>query len=126
MIQVISELLTILKYEVLILSLTAITFFERFEADILSGKKTLTIRDDTEKDFLPGSIVQVSTYEQNRWFCALKIESVEAILFSDLSDIHAKQENMTLSALKNVIKEIYPSISQLYVISYKLIKEKVL
>ena len=126
MIQPTSVLLTILKYEVLILSLKAITFFERFEADILSGKKTLTIRDDAEKDYLPGSIVQVSTYEHNRWFCALKIESVEAILFSDLSDIHAKQENMTLSALKNVIKEIYPSISHLYVISYKLIKEKVL
>ena len=56
------------------------TFFERFEADILSGAKTVTIRDESEKDYSPNSIVQVSTYEEGRWFCALKIKYVEAIV----------------------------------------------
>lgn len=104
------------------MSSTKITFFQRFEADILSGKKTITIRDESEKDYSVNSIVQVSTYESNRWFCALKIKSVEAITFSELSDFHARQENMTLAELKEVIQNIYPDIVRLYVISYELVK----
>ena len=103
------------------MSLSKITFFERFEADILSGKKTITIRDEAEKDYAPNSVVQVSTYENDRWFCALKIQSVDAIAFSQLSEFHAQQENMTLPELKNVIQEIYPDVEHLYVISYELI-----
>jgi len=97
------------------------TFFERFEADILSGKKTITIRDESENDYMPDSIVQVSTYEQGRWFCALKINAVEAISFDKLSTFHAQQENMTLPELKQVIEEIYPNTQALYVISYQLV-----
>lgn len=102
------------------MSLSKMTFFQRFEKDILSGKKTITIRDESEKDYCPKSIVQVSTYEDNRFFCTLKIKSVEAILFSDLTNFHAIQENMTLIELKNVIHEIYPNVEKLYVISYEL------
>ena len=101
-------------------SLSKMTFFERFEADILSAKKTITIRDGSEMDYSVDSIVQVSTYENNRWFCALKIKSVEAITFNQLSDFHAKQENMDLVELKDVILTIYPDIENLYVISYEL------
>ena len=104
------------------MSLSKITFFERFEADILSGKKTITIRDDTEKDYVINRLVHVSTFEQDRWFCTLKILSVTPILFSDLSDFHAKQENMTLAELKNIIQEIYPNTETLYVISYELVR----
>ena len=32
-----------------------------------------------KKDYSLNSIVQVSTYEDNRWFCALKIKDVQAI-----------------------------------------------
>ena len=96
------------------------TFFERFEADILSGKKTITIRDELEKDYSTNSIVQVSTYENNRWFCALKIKNVEVIALGQLTKLHAKQENMTLSELKGVIQKIYPNVKDLYVISYEL------
>jgi uncharacterized protein YqfB (UPF0267 family) len=102
-------------------SLSKMTFFECFEADILSGKKTITIRDESENDYSVNSIVQVSTYENNRWFCALKIGYVEEIDFSQLSNLHAKQENMTLFELKSVIQKIYPDVKSLYVISYKLV-----
>lgn len=98
-----------------------ITFFERFEADILSGKKTITIRDETEKDYALNSVVQVSTYEEGRWFCQLRIQSIAPIKVSELSDFHAKQENMALPELKDIIQEIYPNIEKLYVISYELI-----
>jgi uncharacterized protein YqfB (UPF0267 family) len=97
------------------------TFFERFEVDILSGKKTITIRDESEKDYSANSIVQVSTYENDRWFSALKIKDVGAITYSQLSDFHAKQENMTLTELKNVIQKIYPNVENLYVISFELV-----
>ena len=102
------------------MSQSKMTFFECFEADILSGKKTITIRDSSEKDFFTDSIVEVSTYENNRWFCTLKIKNIEAIVFSQLSIFHAKQENMTLSELKSVIQTIYPNVKKLYIISYVL------
>ena len=100
---------------------TIMTFFERFEADILTGKKTITIRDKSEKDYVPGTVVQVSTFEDGREFCCLKILSVEPILLDNLSEFHAEQENMTLPVLKKVIQDIYPGIEQLYVVSYKIV-----
>ncbi|WP_371188835.1 N(4)-acetylcytidine aminohydrolase [Thalassotalea maritima] len=102
---------------------TEMTFFERFEADILSGQKTITIRDESENNYQANSIVQVSTYEDNRWFCALKIDSVTPIQFSELNDFHATQENMTLAQLKSVIRDIYPDTEELYVIAYSLVNE---
>ncbi|OEF07666.1 N(4)-acetylcytidine aminohydrolase [Vibrio genomosp. F10] len=100
---------------------TEMTFFERFEADILSGEKTITIRDKSECDYHVGSVVDVKTLEEGRWFCQLHIQSVEPILLSQLSDFHAEQENMTLDVLKSVIEDIYPGITELYVISYRLV-----
>ncbi|CAM2910731.1 N(4)-acetylcytidine aminohydrolase [Vibrio diazotrophicus] len=101
---------------------TTMTFFARFEADILSGKKVITIRDESEKDYQPGSVVDVSTLEEGRWFCRLKIKSVDPVLFSDLNEFHAEQENMTLPQLKQVINDIYPGIESLYVIQYELVE----
>ncbi|WP_172972786.1 MULTISPECIES: N(4)-acetylcytidine aminohydrolase [Vibrio] len=95
------------------------TFFERFESDILAGKKTITIRDENECDFAPNSIVEVATYEDNRWFCQLRIISVTPVLFDELTDFHASQENMTLPELKSVIADIYPNINKLFVITYQ-------
>ncbi|WP_198552891.1 N(4)-acetylcytidine aminohydrolase [Psychromonas sp. Urea-02u-13] len=103
------------------MGLTEMTFFERFEADILSGKKTITIRDEAEKNFTQNSTVQVSTYETNRWFCQLLIKDVQPINIDQLSEFHATQENMTLDELKAVIEEIYPNVKSLYVISYELV-----
>ncbi|GLS89339.1 UPF0267 protein [Psychromonas marina] len=104
-----------------VLTPTTMTFFERFETDILSGKKTITIRDETELHYVPNSVVTVSTLETGREFCQLAILAVEPISFSALSDFHAEQENMTLAELKQVIQDIYPGIDQLYVVSYKLV-----
>lgn len=99
---------------------TEISFYQRFEADILAGRKTITIRDESEKHFKPGSKVKVYTFETNRWFCDLEIESVVPIRFDQLSGIHAEQENMTLEELKAVIREIYPKVNDLYVITFQL------
>ena len=101
---------------------TEMTFFARFENDILSGKKTITIRDETESHYVPGTTVDVSTYEDGRWFCRLDILTVEPIAFSELNDFHAEQENMILAELKAVIHDIYPGIEKLYVVNYALVK----
>ncbi len=100
--------------------LNQITFFERFETDILAGKKTITIRDKTEIDFELGRVIPVATYEAGRVFGNLKILSIEAIQYDDINEDHASQENMTLPQLKNVIRDIYPSENQLYVITFEL------
>lgn len=100
---------------------TEMTFFARFEADILAGKKTITIRDESESHYVPGSIVTVSTLEQGRVFCRLEILAVTPIRFSQLNDFHAEQENMTLPQLKAVIHDIYPGQEYLYLIEYQLV-----
>lgn len=99
---------------------TEMTFFERFESDILSGKKTITLRDESESHYLANTYVKVKTLEESRYFCRLLILSVTPVLFDDLNNFHAKQENMTLTELKSVIQNIYPGIRQLYMISYQL------
>ncbi|CAM3679311.1 N(4)-acetylcytidine aminohydrolase [Rheinheimera salexigens] len=98
---------------------TLMTFFTRFEADILAGKKTITIRDGSESNYLPGSTVTLATHESGRVFGQAKILTVTPILFSALSNLHAEQENMSLDELKQVITDIYPSEQQLFVVSFQ-------
>ena len=98
-----------------------ITFYQRFENDILSGKKTITIRDGSERHYIPGTVIQVHTYENGRKFGQLKILSVKSILFNQLNNDHAQQENMSLDELKKTIQEIYPNTQQLYVISFSFV-----
>ncbi|STY64864.1 ASCH domain [Mannheimia haemolytica] len=81
-----------------------ITFFSRFEADILSGKKTITIRDKSESYFQPNQELAVFTNETDRFFANIKVLSVTPIVFDELNEQHAKQENMSLAELKQVIR----------------------
>ena len=97
-----------------------ITFFKRFQDDILSGKKTITIRDSSECYYQHGSVVEVFTLEEKEWFCQVKILAIERIMFADLGEVHAKSENMTLEELKETICKIYPGKEELFVISYAL------
>ena len=97
-----------------------ITFYQRFKIDILLGKKTITIRDKSERHYIPGSVVQALTYEGGIDIAKLQILSVESILFSQLGHDHAQQENMSLRELKTTIEGIYPSIQNLYLISFRL------
>ncbi len=98
-----------------------ITFFERFEADILSGAKTITLRDESESHFRVGDRLSVSTFEAGRHFCDIQVVRVETLAFEALNSRHAAQENMTLEQLKAVIIEIYGEIDSLYLIEYHLL-----
>ena len=99
-----------------------ITFYQRFEADILAGRKTITIRDKSESHFKVGDILRVGRFEDNQYFCTIEVLSVLPIMLDNLTEQHAAQENMSLSELKEVIREIYPSEERFYVIRFKINK----
>ncbi|WP_150539131.1 N(4)-acetylcytidine aminohydrolase [Actinobacillus vicugnae] len=99
-----------------------ITFFSRFEVDILAGKKTITIRDKSESYFQPQQELKVFTNETNRLFAHIRVISVTPIHFEQLNEQHAKQENMSLAELKQVIKDIYPNDNDFFVIEFELIE----
>ncbi|MCL1146675.1 N(4)-acetylcytidine aminohydrolase [Shewanella marinintestina] len=99
----------------------SITFFSRFEADILAGKKTITLRDESESFYQAGQRVSVSNLEDGRCYGELDILSVSRVAFDDLNYTHAEQENMSLAELKTLIRQIYPGIEALYLIHFKLV-----
>jgi uncharacterized protein YqfB (UPF0267 family) len=99
-----------------------ITFFARFEADIVTGRKTITLRDEAESHFQQGQRLRVGRYEDNVYFCTIDVKSVLPVKMDELTDEHARQENMTLPQLKQVIGEIYPGLNELYVISFTLVQ----
>ncbi|MFM5548936.1 N(4)-acetylcytidine aminohydrolase [Aeromonas veronii] len=99
----------------------AFTFFSRFVADIQAGRKTITIRDESEANWKPGQRLALFTNPEHQSFGTIEVLSVNAVTFDELNDEHARQENMTLPELKQVIREIYPDLPPLYVIEFKLI-----
>ncbi|EKC6206099.1 N(4)-acetylcytidine aminohydrolase [Cronobacter sakazakii] len=100
-----------------------ITFYTRFQQDILAGTKTITIRDESEAHFTPGQRLRTGRYEDNGYFCTLEVLSVTPVTITQLNEEHARQENMTLAELKKVIADIYPGINELYVIAFKKVGE---
>ncbi len=97
-----------------------IIFYQRFEADILAGRKMITIRDKSESNFKAGDILRVGRFEDNQYFCTIEVLSVSPITLDELTEQYAKQENMGLDELKEVIQGIYPSEEQFYVINFRL------
>ena len=97
-----------------------ITFYQRFEADILAERKTITIRDKSESHFKAGDILRVGRFEDNQYFCTIEVLGVSPITLDELTEQHAKQENMSLAELKEVIKAIYPSEGKFVLINFKI------
>lgn len=98
-----------------------ITFFQWLCPLVESGMKTITIRDESESHYIPGSKVSVHSLETDEKFCDIEIQSVEAIRFEDITEIHAQQELLPLPKLKGLLKELYPKEDILYVISYRVV-----
>ena len=97
-----------------------ITFYQRFEADILAGRKTITIRDKSESHFKAGDILRVGRFEDDQYFCTIEVLSMSSIMLDKLTEQHAAQENMSLAELKEVIKAIYPSEDKFVLINFKI------
>ena len=98
-----------------------ITFFQRFQDDILAGRKTITIRDESESHFRVGDILRVGRYEDDGYFCTIKVSGTSTTTLDNLTEEHAQQENMSLPELKNVIADIYPGQNQFDVIYFKVL-----
>ena len=98
-----------------------ITFFQRFQEDILAGRKTITIRDASESHFKTGDVLRVGRFEDDVYFCTLRVTDTSEITLDTLTERHAQQENMTLDELKSVIKEIYPGQQKFYVIEFQCV-----
>ena len=96
-----------------------ITFFQRFQDDILAGRKTITLRDAAESLFKTGDVLRVGRYEDDGYFCTIRVVATSTVTLDTLSELHAQQENMTLAQLREVIAEIYPEEKQFYVIEFK-------
>ncbi|WP_425271848.1 N(4)-acetylcytidine aminohydrolase [Rodentibacter mrazii] len=79
-----------------------ITFYQRFEADIFAGRKTITIRDKSESHFKTGDILRVGRFEDNQYFCTIEVLSVLSITLDKLIGQHYKQENIVLVELKTI------------------------
>ena len=102
-----------------------ITFYQRFEADILTGRKSITIRDKSESHFKAGDILRVGRFEDNQYFCTIEVLSVSPITLDELTEQHAKQENMTLGELREVIQGIYLKEELFYLMKFKIISEEI-
>lgn len=98
----------------------AITFFERLEKHLLSGKKTATIRDMSESHYNVGQVLNAYTLEQGRYICQLRIVSIEQVELSELNQVHAKAENLPLFLLKILIRRIYPGQKKFCFIEFEV------
>ena len=96
-----------------------ITFFQRFQDDILAGRKTITLRDAAESHFKTGDVLRVGRYEDDGYFCTIRVVATSTVTLDTLSELHAQQENMTLTQLREVIADIYPEEKQFYVIEFE-------
>ena len=96
-----------------------ITFFQRFQDDILAERKTITIRDESESHFKTGDVLRVGRFEDDGYFCTIEVTATSTVTLDTLTEKHAEQENMTLTELIKVIADIYPGQTQFYVIEFK-------
>ncbi|ANU38305.1 N(4)-acetylcytidine aminohydrolase [Vibrio scophthalmi] len=100
-----------------------ITFFERMERQITSGKKVATIRDKTESHYYVGQLLEASTHEEGRRICDIEILSVEPVKFAELNREHAKAENLPfVFMLRWILRKIYPVENSLYFIRFKVVR----
>ena len=99
----------------------SISFYDDLIPVILSGDKTITIRSQADRRYQPGMYIEVLRHSNGERVAQIQILDVELIRFQDLDESHANREAMSLSALKQLIREIYPDTDNLIVISFKLI-----
>jgi Uncharacterized protein conserved in bacteria len=66
-------------------------------------------------------VLRVGRYEDNGYFCTISVTATSTVTLDTLTEQHARQENMILEQLRQVIVEIYPAEDRFYVIEFKRI-----
>ena len=89
-----------------------IPFFQRFQDDILAGRKTIPIRDESESHVKTGVVLRVGRFEDDGYFCTIEVTATSTVTLDTLTEKHAEQENMTLTELIKVIADSYPGQTQ--------------
>lgn len=67
-----------------------------------------------------GDILRAKRFEDNEYFCTIEVLSISPITLDELTEQHAKQENMGLDELKDVIRGIYPSENLYLIIDFRI------
>lgn len=84
------------------------SLFQRFQDDILAGRKTITIRDESESHFKTGDVLRVGRFEDDGYFCTIEVTATSTVTLDTLTEKHAEQENMTLTELKKSLLTSIP------------------
>mmetsp|Transcript_27751 Transcript_27751/g.76384 ORF Transcript_27751/g.76384 Transcript_27751/m.76384 type:complete len:116 (-) Transcript_27751:80-427(-) len=106
---------------------TRITFFQTLVPLVASGAKTITIRDETESHYQPGTVVDVFPLEQPHQeipTCRIRILAVEPLGWEDIDEEHVRQEGLaSREQLLEILESVYPrsETPQLYLIRFELL-----
>lgn len=84
------------------------SLFSTFRDDILAGRKTITIRDESESHFKTGDVLRVGRFEDDGYFCTIEVTATSTVTLDTLTEKHAEQENMTLTELKKSLLTSIP------------------
>ncbi len=95
-----------------------LSFYQRFEADIVAGLKTITLRDDTCRDLVTGDRLLVTSVPSGRVFGVIEVRATSLVAVTQLDESHARQENMTLAELRAVLQDIYPGLTTLHAVTF--------
>ena len=77
--------------EIVPCSQTTSLFFQRFQDDILAGRKTITIRDESESHFKTGDVLRVGRFEDDGYFCTIEVTATSTVTLDTLTEKHAEQ-----------------------------------
>lgn len=94
--------------EIVPCSQTTSLFFNVSVDDILAGRKTITIRDESESHFKTGDVLRVGRFEDDGYFCTIEVTATSTVTLDTLTEKHAEQENMTLTELKKSLLTSIP------------------
>ena len=97
------------------------TFLPKLAGQIISAKKTATIRDISESHFFSCLVLDARVHGTEQYICQIEIIDIKPIQYHELNRSHAKAENLPfVFILKWLIRRIYPGEQQLFYIQFKV------
>lgn len=62
------------------------SLFSTFRDDILAGRKTITIRDESESHFKTGDVLRVGRFEDDGYFCTIEVTATSTVTLDTLTE----------------------------------------
>ncbi|WP_127560344.1 ASCH domain-containing protein [Saccharospirillum alexandrii] len=99
-------------------------FSRKLKSQILSGKKTGTVRNKADSDYHSGQELDALLDEDGSKICRIRIISIEPVQYSELKRQHAKAEYLPfVFMLKWIVRRIYPGENELFFIRFKVLAD---